>query len=194
MVTTEAIKQLRDETGVSVMQCKRALEEADGDAQKALVILKKHAVAASEKKADRKLGAGAVQAYIHANHEVGTLVELSSETDFVSKNEAFVALAREIAMHIAAASPTVIRREEVDEATRKNVEAVYEKEAENKPDAVKAKVIAGKLDAYFKEVVLLEQPFIKDPEKTIKDLIDEAIQKFGEKIEITRFVRFSTRG
>lgn len=193
MISTEAVKALRDKTGISVMQCKKALEEVGGDMEKALVILRKHASAAAEKKSDRELGAGTVQAYIHNNNEVGSMVELSCETDFVAKNEEFVALARDIAMHIAAANPKALVREDMSEESYSAAQAVFEKEAADKPEDIREKVVAGKLDAYFKESVLLEQAFIKDPERTIKDLIQEATQKFGEKVEITRFTRFSIR-
>lgn len=193
MVSTEAIKELRERTGISVMQCKRALEESDGNMEQALIILRKHAVKAAEKKAGRELGAGTIQAYIHNNNEVGTMVELSSETDFVSKNEEFVSLAREIAMHVAATNPQSVTREGVSKESCDAARTVFEKEAADKPENIREKIVEGKLDAYFKEVVLLDQPFIKNPERTIKDLIEEAIQKFGEKIEIARFIRFSVR-
>ena len=194
MVSTEAVKELRDKTGVSVMQCKKALEEVNGNMEQALVILRKHAAAAAAKKADRELGAGTVQAYIHSNNEIGTLVELSCETDFVSKNEAFVALAREIAMHSTATNPQAIKREDIAEESLKAARSVFEKEAADKPKEIREKIVSGKIDSYLKDIVLLEQAFIKDPDKSIKDLIEEATQKFGEKVEITRFARFSVRG
>ena len=189
----EAIKELRDKTGISVMQCKRALEESGGDMEKALVVLRKAAGAQAAKKADRTLGAGAIQSYIHQGGAVGVLVELRSETDFVSGNPEFVALARDIAMHVAASSPQYLKRGDVPEAALVPAREVFEKEAEGKPAEGKEKIVAGKLDAYFNQIVLLEQPFIKDGDRTIQDLIEAATQKFGEKVELTRFVRFSVR-
>ena len=189
----DAIKELRDKTGISVMQCKRALEESGGDMEKALVILRKAAGAAAAKKADRALGAGAIQSYIHGNGAVGVLVELRSETDFVSGNADFMTLARDIAMHVAASSPQYLKREDVPEAALTSAREVFEKEAEGKPAEVKEKIVAGKMDSYWSQIVLLEQPFIKEPERTIKDLIEAATQKFGEKIELTRFTRFAMR-
>lgn len=151
MVTTEQVKELRQRTGISVIQCKKALDKAGGDTEKAIDILQKESGIIAGKKASRALGAGAVQSYIHNSGDVGSMVVLSSETDFVAKNEEFVKLAYDIAMHIAASKPEDIN-------------------------------------------MLLEQEYIKQPERTIKDLIESATQKFGEKIEVTDFARFSVRG
>ena len=190
MITTEQIKELRDQTGVSVMQCKKALEEAGGDHDKALVILRKLSSGAAAKKADRTFGAGVVQAYIHANGTVGAMVELDCETDFVSGNEEFRSLARDIAMHITATNPKFVHREDVTEADQKAARAVFEEEAKDKPAAMREKIVEGKLKTYLAEMVLLEQPFIKNPEITIQGLLDAAIQKFGEKTAVGRFNRF----
>ncbi len=191
MVTTDLIKELRDTTGVSVMQCKKALEEAGGDKEKALVILKKKGAEAAAKKGDRTLAAGVIQAYVHSTGMVGTMVELACETDFVAKNPEFKQLAYDIAMHIAASKPEFLRREDITEADRKTAESVFAAEVEGKPEAMKAKILEGKLAAYFGERVLLEQPFIKNPELTIAGLVSSAVQKFGEKTEIVRFTRFA---
>lgn len=190
-ITTEEIKSLREETGVSVMQCKKALEEAGGDRAKALVILRKKSSEIAQKKSDRTLGAGIVQAYIHGVGKVGALILLHCETDFVAKNEEFKTLAYDIAMHVAASSPEFLRREDIGEDAMETARAVFAKEVEGKPDALKETILAGKLDAYFKEKILLEQDFIKNPDVTIAGLIQSAIQKFGEKIEIGKFSRFS---
>lgn len=190
-ISTEVIKQLRDATGVSIMQCKKALEEADGDIEKAKVILQKYSKAAADKKSDRELGAGTVASYIHQGGAVGVLVELMCETDFVSKNEAFQALAKDLAMHVAALAPEFLRKEDLKEEDTIKAKEVFAEEAEGKPEEMKEKIIAGKLDAYFNEKTLLEQSFIKDPSKTIRVMLDEATQKFGEKVEITRFTRYS---
>lgn len=192
-VTTDQVKELRDQTGISVMQCKKALEEAEGDVKKALVLLQKQAGAIAEKKANRTLGAGAVQAYVHTTREVGAMVVLSCETDFVAKNEEFVKLAYEIAMHAAATSPQFVSRDEVDEEAKKTAAEVFQKEVADKPQELQEKILEGKIDAYFKESILLEQPHIRNPDKTIQDLITEAIQKFGERVEITKVVRLSTK-
>ncbi|MEY4440990.1 MAG: hypothetical protein RLY49_616 [Candidatus Parcubacteria bacterium] len=190
-ISTEVIKQLRDATGVSIMQCKKALEEAGGDIEKAKVILQKYSKAAAEKKSDRTLGAGAIASYIHQGGKVGSLVELMCETDFVSKNEEFQTLAKDIAMHIAALAPQFLRKEDIKEEDMVAAKEVYKEEIEGKPEDLKEKILQGKLDAYFNEKTLLEQSFIKNPDKTIKLMLDEAIQKFGEKVEITRFTRYS---
>lgn len=193
MVSTEQIKALRDKTGVSVMECKKALEEANGDDEKALVLLRKKSSRAAEKKADRTLGAGAVAAYIHAGGTVGAMVLLSSETDFVSKNEDFKKLAYDIALHTAAMSPQFVSKEQVKPEDIRAAKEVFEKEAEEKPENIRAQIVEGKLNDYLKEKVLLEQSYVKDPSKTIRDLIEEATQKFGERIEVTECVRLGVR-
>src|SRR3989338_6011955 len=199
MITTEQIKALRDQTGISVMLCRKALEEASGDMEKAKVVLQRKGADAAAKKADRTLGAGTVASYIHHGGTVGVLVELSSETDFVSGNEAFQSLARDIAMHIAASKPEFIRREDISEDMRARAREVLMKEVEGmpagkagKPQAMQEKILEGKLNSYFAEKILLEQPFIKNPDQTVRNLIDSAVQKFGEKSEVTRFIRYAT--
>ncbi len=193
MVTTEDIKALRERTGVSVMQCKKALEEAGGDADKALVLLHKLSSAVAAKKADRTLGAGVVEAYKHSSGTIGAMVELLCESDFVAKNAEFKALAYDIAMHVAASSPAFLSMNDVTPEERTKAEEAFKKEVDesDKPEDIKAKMLEGKIAGYLKERVLLEQAFIKDQNVTIGGLIDQAIQKFGEKTEIGRFVRFS---
>lgn len=193
MVTTEEIKKLRDETSVSVMQCKKALEEAGGDIEKAKVILRKQSANAASKKADRELGAGVAAAYVHAGGAVVGAVVLASETDFVSKNEAFSKLAYDIAMHVAAMNPQFKAREEVKDTDIAAAKAVFEAEAANVPEDKRAQAIQGKIDSYLRDKVLLEQPFVKDPSVTIGELINQAVQKFGEKVELVRFERLSVR-
>ena len=191
-ITTETLKMLRDKTGVSVMQCKKALEEANGDIDQAEVILRKRSGAAADKKADRELGAGAVATYVHGG-EIGAMVLLSCETDFVARNEEFPQLAREIAMQIAATNPTYLSETEISEEARAAAEAVFKEEVKDKPADMQEKILEGKMKSYFKDQVLLEQAYIKDDSKTIRDLITEASQKFGERVEVTRFARFSAR-
>ena len=180
-------------TGISVMQCKAALEEANGDKAKALMILSKKSGAIAEKKAGRTLGAGVVSSYIHANNQIGSMLVLRSETDFVSKNEEFAALAREIALQIAASSPQYVKREEIPAEKLEEIKALFVKEVEGKPENLKETILSGKVDAYLKNIVLMEQPYIKDDSKTIRDLIEGAVQKFGERVEIERFARFSVK-
>jgi len=197
-ITTEQIKELRDKTGgVSVMQCKKALEEAGGDMEKALVVIQRASKSAALKRADRTLGAGVVQAYIHSTGTIGAMVLLSCETDFVSRNEDFKALARDIAMHAAASDAQYLQAGDIPEADRKAAEEVLAKEIEDMPGQagksadMKAKIMEGKLAAYFKDKVLVEQPFIKNPDVTIGSLVESAIQKFGEKVEISKFVKYT---
>lgn len=189
-ITTETIKELREQTGVSIMQCKKALEEANGDLEKAVVILRKKSGELAAKKSDRVFHSGTVQAYIHSNGTVGAMVELLSESDFVSNTDEFKALARDIAMHVTATNPKFLSREDITEADRKVAAEVFAEEVKGKPEAMKQKILDGKLEAYFGEMVLNDQPFIKNNEVTIKGLIDNASQKFGEKMAIGRFKRF----
>lgn len=193
MATTEEIKTLRDITGVSIMQCKKALEEAGGDMEKAKVILRKASAISALKKADRELGAGVASAYVHAGGTVIGAVVLACETDFVSKNEEFSALAYGIAMHVAAMNPQFKSREDVKDADLVAARAVFEGEAANVPEANRAKAIEGKIDSYLRDRVLLEQPFVKDPSITIRELINAAVQKFGEKVELVRYERLSVK-
>lgn len=190
-ISMEQIKALRDKTGISVMQCKKALEDAGGDEEKALILLRKKGAEIAAKKSDREFGAGVVQAYIHSNGTIGAMVELVSETDFVSNNAEFKTLAYDIAMHISAANPEFVKKEEIGEAARAKAEEVFAAEVEGKPENLKAQILAGKLDAYFKDKILLEQPFIKNPDLTIQQLIDTATQKFGERIEVAAFKRMA---
>ena len=193
MAVDEALKQLRDETGVSVMQCKKALAEAGGDIEKAKVILRKQSSAIASKKSERELGAGTVAAYVHAGGSVAGVLVLLCETDFVSKGEQFKALAYDIAMHVAAMNPQFKTREDVKDADVKAAREVFEKEASVVPEKMRAKVVEGKLNAYIGERVLLEQPFVKDSTITIRGLLDSAVQKFGERVEVARFERLSVK-
>jgi len=192
-ITSAQIKELRDKTGISVMQCKRALEEAGGDMEKALIILKKKRSEAADKKSDRELGAGAIGSYVHNTNEVAALVVLSCETDFVSKNEEFIALARDIAMHVAALDPKFISRTEVTESSLQKAKEVFAAEIVDKPQEMQEKILEGKLSAYFKEQILLEQPFIKNPDTTIGELVNGAVQKFGENVIVTEMKRISVK-
>lgn len=192
-ITSATIKALRDQTGISVMQCKKALEEAGGDMDKALIILKQKRKEAADKKSDRALGAGAVGVYTHNTGEVAAMVLLASETDFVSKNAEFVTLAKDIAMHVAALNPKFISRDEVNEEAIMKAREVFAEDIKDKPAEMQEKIMEGKLNAYFKEQILLEQPFIKNPELTIGDMVNGAVQKFGENVSVVEFKRLSVK-
>jgi elongation factor Ts len=195
-ITTEQIKELRDITGLSIMQCKKALEETSGDIAKATIVLQKKGAGIAAKKSDRNLGAGKVVSYVHSTGNIGSLVELLCETDFVAKNEEFGELAHNIAMQITATNPTYLKMSDIPEEVKKQAEEVFAKEVEGlpaqagKPEEMKAKILEGKLSSYFKEKVLLEQEYIKNPEITVNSLVESFIQKFGERTEISRFIRF----
>lgn len=191
MVTTENIKELREKTGISIMQCKKALDEAGGDIEKAEIILRKKSKEIADKKASRDLGAGIVASYVHGNGKIGSLIELLCETDFVAKNEDFKSLAKDIAMQVAATEAEFLTKDEISVDTKAKVEEILIKELEGKPEEMKAKIMEGKLDSYFKDRVLLDQPFIKDPSITIGVMLQEAVQKFGERTEIGRFTKFN---
>jgi len=192
-ISSAKLKELRDKTGISVMQCKRALEEAEGDMDKAVIILKKKRSEAAEKKSDRELGAGAVGVYVHNTNEVAAMVLLACETDFVSKNQEFVALAKEIAMQVAATNPTYVSKDQVPAEALKKAEEVFATEVVDKPLEMQAKILEGKMSAYFKEQILLEQPFIKNPETTISEMISGAVQKFGENVSVAQISRVSVK-
>jgi elongation factor Ts len=188
-ITTEDIKELRAQTGLSVMDCKNALEQTDGDMEKALIVLRKKSSSAAAKKSERTLGAGIVQAYVHSSMDVGALVLLSCETDFVAKNEEFVALAKDIAMHATATNPQFISREQVKDKDVEKAKQLFEEEAKDKPADKREAIVEGKMNSFLKDQVLLEQPYIKDPDNSINDLIEQAVQKFGERIEISECKR-----
>lgn len=190
-ITTDQVKKLREETGVSVMQCRKALEETGGDLEKAKILLHKISKQSADKKAERVLGAGTIVSYIHGNGSVGVMLELLCETDFVARNDDFKALARDIAMHVAAMAPEYLKSSEIKEADKEKAKELFAEEAAGKPKEIQDKIIEGKLASYFGEKVLLDQAFIKNPELKIQNLVEQAIQKFGERTEIGRFVRFS---
>ena len=192
-ITSAQLKELRDKTGISVMQCKRALEEAGGDMDKAVIILKKKRSEAAEKKSDRELGAGTVGVYVHNTGEVAAMVLLACETDFVSKNPEFTALAKDIAMQVAATNPSYISKGELPEEALQKAKEVFAPELEGKPEDMKEKIMEGKLSAYFREQILLEQPFIKNPDVTIGEMVTGAIQKFGENTSVVKISRVSVK-
>lgn len=192
-ITSAQLKELREKTGISVMQCKKALEEAGGDMEKAVIILKKKRSEAAEKKSDRELGAGAIGAYVHNTNEVSAMVLLACETDFVSKNEEFVALAKDIAMHVAATNPTYVSKDELPAEAIEKAKEVFAPELEGKPEDMKEKIMEGKLNSYFKDQILMEQDFIKNPDMTIAEMVSGAVQKFGENVSIAQISRLSVK-
>lgn len=191
-ITASMVKELREMTGAGMMDCKKALAAVDGNKEKAIDWLREKGMAAAAKKDGRVAAEGACVSYIHAGGKIGVLVEVNCETDFVAKTEDFLGFARDIAMQIAAANPTCIRREEVDAAAVDHEREVLRQQAlnEGKPEKIVEKMVEGRLEKYYKEVCLMEQPFVKDPDKTIEQLVKEKIAKIGEKISIRRFTRY----
>lgn len=190
--TAKDVQSLREKTGAGMMDCKKALAAVDGDKEKAIDWLREKGMAAAAKKDSRVAAEGACVSYIHAGGKIGVLVEVNCETDFVAKTDDFIDFAKDIAMQIAAANPTCIRREEVDTAAIDHEREVLRQQAlnEGKPEKIVEKMVEGRLEKYYKEVCLMEQPFVKDPDKTIEQLVKEKIAKIGEKISIRRFTRY----
>ncbi len=188
-VSTEDIKKIRDLTGVGVGDAKKALEESK-NFDEAVTILRKKGHATLSKKAERVTKEGLVTSYIHAGGKVGVLLELNCETDFVARNEEFKALAQEISLHIAAAAPIYVSRDQVPAAAHENEKNIYREQIKDKPEAMQEQIVAGKLEKYFEMVCLLDQPYVRDPDKKVKDLIAEKVSKIGENIQVRRFVRF----
>jgi elongation factor Ts len=189
-IRTEDVLKLRQRTGLGMMDCKRALEEAAGDADKAIEILRKKGLATAQKKATRAAAEGRVHSYIHHNGKVGVLVEVNCETDFVAKNGQFLTFLNDVCLHICAASPMAVRREGVPEAIVERERRIAREQAAGKPEKVVEKIVEGKVNKWFAENVLLEQPFVKDPDRTVKDLLTDLVARTGENIVIQRFARF----
>lgn len=192
MITAQDIAQLRAQTGAGMMDCKKALEEANGNVESAVEILRKKGIAKAAKRADKVAAEGMIVSYIHGGGRVGVLVEVNCETDFVAKNEGFKALANDIALHIAALSPKYLSREEVPAELVEKEKNIYREQmqGENKPAEIIEKIIDGKMGKFYSEICLLEQPFIKDEEKTIEQLLAAKTGEIGEKITIRRFARY----
>jgi elongation factor Ts len=191
-IRADEVKKLRERTGQGMMDCKRALEEADGDVDKAVEILRKKGLATAEKKASRSTAEGRIHAYIHHNGKVGVLLEVNCETDFVAKNEQFQALLGDLCLHICAAAPLAVTCEEVPEdlvETERRIAREQMKD-EGKPDDIIDKIVEGKLKKWYAQTVLLEQPFVKDEDRTVRDVLNDAIATIGENIVIKRFARF----
>ncbi|MBK5099723.1 MAG: translation elongation factor Ts [Desulfobacteraceae bacterium] len=192
VISTSLIKDLREKTGVGIMDCKMALKESDGDIAKAIDFLRKKGIATAKKRGGRTASQGQVQSYIHAGGKIGVLVEINCETDFTGKTEDFTNFAKDMAIQIAATSPIAIDRERVPEDILENEKEIYATQAREsgKPEKVIEKIVEGKLNKFFSESCLLEQPFVKNPDITVQDLLNEALAKTGENIVVRRFVRF----
>lgn len=191
-VSASAVKELREKTGAGMMDCKRALAETAGDMQKAIDYLRQKGLAAAAKKADRVAADGAVGAYIHAGGKIGALVEINCETDFVARTAEFQALLKDVAMQVAAANPRYVRREEIPAIELEREKEIYRRQAldSGKPEKIVDKIVEGKLERFYSEVCLLEQSFIKDPDKKVADVVNDAIARLGENIQIRRFSRY----
>jgi len=191
-ISAKVVGELRARTGAGMMDCKKALEETDGDMEKALDMLRKKGIARAEKRAGRTVKEGLIGSYIHFNGKVAVLVELNCETDFVARTDDFQTLARELAMHIASAKPIAVVAEDVPADVVERERAIFEAQVaeSGKPEQVRAKIVDGKLKKFFQEIVLMDQAFVKDDKKTIADLVKETSGKVGENVMVRRFVRF----
>ena len=190
-IDASSVRELRDRTSAGFLDCKKALEEANGDFEKAGEILRKKGLAKAIKKGSRGTPEGRVGSYIHTNGKIGVLIEVNCETDFVAKNDVFADLIKDLCMQIAATDPTAVSRETVPQDIIDKERKEYSEEFKDKPDNVREKIIDGKMESFYKEVCLINQPFVKDNDQTIEDLLKSAITKLGENIKINRFARFA---
>ncbi len=192
MIKASDVKELRERTGSGMMDCKNALTESNGDMEKAIEILREKGLAAAAKKAGRIASEGIVDSYIHGGGRIGVLIEVNSETDFVAKNEEFKQFVKDMAMQVAASNPLYVKREDVDLHLIEKEKEIYRAQAlnEGKPEKIIDRMVEGRIEKYYKEICLLEQPFIKDTERTVNDILSSMIAKIGENISIRRFARF----
>lgn len=192
-ITPQEVALLRERTGLGVMDCKRALEATDGDFEKAIEYLRKKGIAKGEARQGRATGEGLIEAYIHPGGRIGVLIEVQCETDFVARSDEFRRLVRDLAMQVAAANPIAVRREDISQDTIEKELEIYREQIRNegKPEPIIDKIAQGKLEKFFQETVLLEQPFIKDPKVKVNDVVLEAAGKFKENVVIRRFARFA---
>ena len=191
-ITSQMVKELRDKTNAGMMDCKKALEETGGEMEKAIDLLRQKGLAVAQKRAGRSTSEGVVQTYIHAGGKLGVMVEVNCETDFVAKTDDFLNFAKDVAMHVAAMNPLAVKREDISEDVVAREAAIYKKQAmdSGKPENIAEKMVAGKLDKFYSEVSLMEQKFVKNPDLSIQDLLNDLIAKMGENITVKRFVRF----
>ncbi len=192
MITAAMVKELRERTGVGMMDCKRALQDANGDMEKAVELLRERGLASAAKKAGRIAAEGIVDSYIHGDGRIGVLVEVNCETDFVAKTDEFKSFVRDIAMHIAATNPKYVSREQIPQEELDKEKEILRAQAlnEGKPEKIVDRMVEGRIEKYIKEICLLEQPFVKDPDKTVQDILNEKIATIGENMSIRRFVRY----
>ena len=191
-ITSQMVKELRDKTNAGMMDCKKALNDTQGDMEKAVDLLRQKGLAVARKRADRATSEGVVETYIHAGGKLGVMVEVGCETDFVAKNNEFQEFAKNVAMHIAASNPVSISREEVPEEVLERERNIYRQQAldSGKPENIVDKMIGGKMEKFYAEICLMEQKYVKNPDLTIQDLLNELIAKLGENISVKRFARF----
>jgi len=193
-ISAQEVKDLRDMTSAGLMDCKRALVEAEGDMEKARRLLREKGLAKAQKKRDRETGEGTIVSYVHSNGRIGVLLELACETDFVARNEQFQELARELAMQVAAMNPQAVRPEDLPDETIAAEREVYLQQCADKPERIQEKIVEGKLSKFYEQMCLLKQEYIRDDSRTVEELIKEAIVKLGENIEVGRFVRMEMGG
>ena len=191
-ISAKMVKELREKTGAGMMDCKKALTEAEGDFEKATKVLRERGIAKAASKSGRATAEGVIASYIHAGDKLGVMVEINCETDFVARTDQFKTFARDIAMHIAASNPLCITREEADSDLVEKEREIYRQQAlnEGKPEKIIDRIVDGKIEKYFTEIALLEQPFVRDNDKTVGDLINEIVATLGENINVKRFARF----
>ena len=191
-ITAQMVKELRDKSGAGMMDCKKALTESGGDVEKAMVYLREKGIAKAASKSERTTSEGLIYSYIHPGSKLGSMIEIACETDFVARTDQFQTFVRDVAMHVAASAPQGVNREDIDDVAVKQEGEIYRQQALNdgKPEQVVEKIVTGRLEKYYSEVVLMEQPFVKDNDKSIGDLVTETIGSLGENIRIKRFVRF----
>ena len=191
-ITASLVKDLRERTGVGMMECKKALAETNGDVEKAIEVLRKQGLSRASEKSGRVAKQGVVYAYIHPGDQLGVMLELDCETDFVARTDEFRGLAKSLAMQLAATGAQAVDRESVDPMLIERERAILMEQARTtgKPEAILAKIVEGKIDKYYEEICLLEQPFIRDPDRKVKDIVDQAVAKLGENIVVRRFAKF----
>lgn len=193
-ISAQQVNDLRRQTGAGLMECKKALIEANGNMEEAITILKKKGIASAAKKADRAASEGTIQSYIHMGGRVGVLLELNCETDFVAKNEEFKQLAKDLCMHIAAASPQYVKREDVPANQVEKEQEIAKAQTEGKPAAAAEGIIKGKLDKWYKQICLLEQEYVKDSSQSVQEVLNQGIAKMGENMRVSRFERYQIGG
>ncbi len=193
-ISAQAVADLREKTGAGILDCKKALADANGNVDEAITILRKKGAASAAKKSERATKEGLIESYIHVGGKVGVMIEVNCETDFVARNDEFKSFCRDLCLQIAAANPAYVRREEVPEAELAKEREIAMAQVQGKPPAAIQKIVEGKLEKYYSTICLLDQPFVKQPDKTVKDIVTEKVAKTGENIQVRRFVRYQLGG